>query len=139
MKTTSSSSLSGSRFYSSGSAALLSVKQQLREMPLGRRMCSVALVINEDDVSSPSASSCCLVKSKTELALLPMKKEHEAMATDEETALKMGAGKLQTDEDRRWNRRRERRLNIDEMDEHAMEAWHRQFPEDVFDERQFFA
>ncbi|KAE8817648.1 Ethylene-responsive transcription factor CRF1 [Hordeum vulgare] len=40
-----------------------------------------------------------------------------------------------TDEDRRWNRRRERRLSITEMDEHAMEAWRRQFPHDVFNER----
>ncbi|KAE8767648.1 Ethylene-responsive transcription factor CRF1 [Hordeum vulgare] len=38
-----------------------------------------------------------------------------------------------TDEDRRRNRRRER-----QMDEHAMEAWRRQFLQDVLDERQFF-
>ncbi|KAE8809601.1 Ethylene-responsive transcription factor CRF1 [Hordeum vulgare] len=43
-----------------------------------------------------------------------------------------------TDEDHRRNRRRDRRLNIAEMDEHAMEAWCRQFPQDVLDERQFF-
>ncbi|KAE8779451.1 Ethylene-responsive transcription factor CRF1 [Hordeum vulgare] len=43
-----------------------------------------------------------------------------------------------TDEDHRQNRRRERRLSIAEMDEHAMEAWRRQFPQDVLDERQFF-
>ncbi|XP_044968889.1 ethylene-responsive transcription factor 3-like [Hordeum vulgare subsp. vulgare] len=43
-----------------------------------------------------------------------------------------------TDEDRRRNRRRERRLIIAEMDEHAMEAWRRQFPEGVLDKRQFF-
>ncbi|KAE8788569.1 Ethylene-responsive transcription factor CRF1 [Hordeum vulgare] len=44
-----------------------------------------------------------------------------------------------TDEDRHWKRRRERRLSIAEMDEHAMEAWRRQFSQDVLDERQFFS
>ncbi|KAE8795227.1 T-complex protein 1 subunit eta [Hordeum vulgare] len=43
-----------------------------------------------------------------------------------------------TNEDRRRNRRRECRLSIVEMDEHAMEAWHRQFPRDVLNECQFF-
>ncbi|KAE8772016.1 Ethylene-responsive transcription factor CRF1 [Hordeum vulgare] len=43
-----------------------------------------------------------------------------------------------TDEDRPWNRRQECRLSIAEMDEHAMTEWHRQFPQDVLDERQFF-
>ncbi|KAE8770709.1 Ethylene-responsive transcription factor CRF1 [Hordeum vulgare] len=43
------------------------------------------------------------------------------------------------DEDRRRNRRQQRRLSIAEMDEHAMAEWRRQFPQDVLDERQFFA
>ncbi|KAE8816587.1 Ethylene-responsive transcription factor CRF1 [Hordeum vulgare] len=43
------------------------------------------------------------------------------------------------DEDRRRNQRREHRLSIVEMDEHAMEARRRQFPQDVINERQFFA
>ncbi|KAE8766740.1 Ethylene-responsive transcription factor CRF1 [Hordeum vulgare] len=44
-----------------------------------------------------------------------------------------------TDEDRRRNRRRERRLSIAEMDGHAMEAWRRQFLQDVLDKGQFLA
>uniref|UniRef100_A0A8I6XPF3 Uncharacterized protein n=1 Tax=Hordeum vulgare subsp. vulgare TaxID=112509 RepID=A0A8I6XPF3_HORVV len=44
-----------------------------------------------------------------------------------------------TDEDRRRNRSRERALSIAEMDEHTMAEWRRQFPQDVLDERQFFA
>ncbi|XP_044958036.1 uncharacterized protein LOC123409119 [Hordeum vulgare subsp. vulgare] len=45
---------------------------------------------------------------------------------------------LVTEEDHRQNRRRERRLGIAEMDEHAMTAWRQQFPQDVLDERAFF-
>ncbi|KAE8796224.1 Ethylene-responsive transcription factor CRF1 [Hordeum vulgare] len=44
-----------------------------------------------------------------------------------------------TDEDCRRSRRRECCLSIAEMDEHAMEAWCRQFPHDILDEHQFFA
>lgn len=79
-----SSSSSGSR--SSGSPALLPVKPEPRETPLGRRTRGGALVINEGGVPSPPSSR--LVKPKTEPALLPVKKEHEAMAADEETGLK---------------------------------------------------
>ncbi|KAE8777305.1 t-complex protein 1 subunit eta [Hordeum vulgare] len=43
------------------------------------------------------------------------------------------------EEDHRWNRRRERRLSIAEMDEHAMAEWRRQFPQDVLDGHGFFA
>ncbi|KAE8778823.1 Farnesyl pyrophosphate synthetase [Hordeum vulgare] len=39
-----------------------------------------------------------------------------------------------TEEDRRLNRRLERRLGIAQMDEHAMEEWRQQFPQDVLDE-----
>ncbi|KAE8794756.1 Ethylene-responsive transcription factor CRF1 [Hordeum vulgare] len=35
--------------------------------------------------------------------------------------------------------RRECRLSIAEMDEHVMAEWRRQFPQDVLDEREFFA
>ncbi|XP_044948254.1 uncharacterized protein LOC123397786 [Hordeum vulgare subsp. vulgare] len=44
-----------------------------------------------------------------------------------------------TEEDRRQNRRRERRLDIAEMDEQAIATWCQQFPQDVLDEREFFA
>ncbi|KAI5011707.1 hypothetical protein ZWY2020_013844 [Hordeum vulgare] len=37
------------------------------------------------------------------------------------------------------NRRRECRLSIPEMEEHAMAEWRRQFPQDVLDEHEFFA
>ncbi|KAE8769269.1 T-complex protein 1 subunit eta [Hordeum vulgare] len=43
-----------------------------------------------------------------------------------------------TEEHRRRIRRREHRLNIAEMNEHAMAEWCRQFPQDVLDEREFF-
>ncbi|XP_044958287.1 ethylene-responsive transcription factor ERF010-like [Hordeum vulgare subsp. vulgare] len=43
-----------------------------------------------------------------------------------------------TEEDRRRNQRRERRLSIAEMDELVMAEWRRQSPHDVFDEREFF-
>ncbi|KAE8766580.1 putative WRKY transcription factor 35 [Hordeum vulgare] len=49
---------------------------------LGRRTCSVDIVINEPDTYS------CLVKPKTEPGLLPVKEEHLALAIDDETALK---------------------------------------------------
>ena len=45
------------------------------------------IVINEGD-RAPSPPSSRLIKPKTESALLPMKKEHEAMAAADETALK---------------------------------------------------
>ena len=82
MKTASSSS-SGSR--SSGSPRLLTVKPEPREKPLGRRTRGGTLVINKGGVHYPPSSR--LVKPKTEPALLPVKKEHEAMAADEETGL----------------------------------------------------
>ncbi|KAE8818814.1 Ethylene-responsive transcription factor CRF1 [Hordeum vulgare] len=44
-----------------------------------------------------------------------------------------------TEEDLRQNRRRERRLGITEMDEHAMMTWRQQFLHDVLDERAVFA
>ncbi|KAE8788189.1 hypothetical protein D1007_37792 [Hordeum vulgare] len=78
---TASSSSSGSRSRSSGSAVLLPVKSELRGTPLRRCMPSGALVINE-------ASSSHLIKRKTEPALLPVKKEHEAIAADKEIVLK---------------------------------------------------
>ncbi|KAE8772674.1 t-complex protein 1 subunit eta [Hordeum vulgare] len=43
-----------------------------------------------------------------------------------------------TEEDHRQNRRRERRLGIAKMNEHAMVAWRQQFLHDVLDERAFF-
>ncbi|XBI12490.1 hypothetical protein VPH35_139359 [Triticum aestivum] len=46
--------------------------------------------------------------------------------------------RLITDEDRRENRRRERRLGLAEMDEEAMALWCQRFPEDVINEQQFF-
>ena len=53
-------------------------------MPLRRRTRDGALVIYEGGVPSPPSFSG-LVKLKTEQALLPVKKEHEAMAADETT------------------------------------------------------
>lgn len=44
-----------------------------------------------------------------------------------------------TDEDRRENRRRERRLGIAEMDKEAMAVWRQRFPKDVINEREFYA
>ena len=46
---------------------------------------------------------------------------------------------LVTYEDHRDNRRRERRLGIAEMDDEAMAVWRRCFPEDVVNEREFYA
>uniref|UniRef100_A0A8I6YUS2 Uncharacterized protein n=1 Tax=Hordeum vulgare subsp. vulgare TaxID=112509 RepID=A0A8I6YUS2_HORVV len=43
-----------------------------------------------------------------------------------------------TEEDRCRNRRLERRLDITELDKHAMAKWHQQFLQDVLDERAFF-
>ncbi|XP_020199244.1 ethylene-responsive transcription factor RAP2-3-like [Aegilops tauschii subsp. strangulata] len=39
--------------------------------------------------------------------------------------------RLITDEDRRKNRRRERRLSLVEMDEEAMALWSQRFPQDI--------
>ncbi|KAE8802563.1 Ethylene-responsive transcription factor CRF1 [Hordeum vulgare] len=47
--------------------------------------------------------------------------------------------RLITDEDRRDNRRRERRLGIAEMDEEAMAQWHQRFPLDIANENAFWA
>ncbi|XP_040252052.1 uncharacterized protein [Aegilops tauschii subsp. strangulata] len=47
--------------------------------------------------------------------------------------------RLITDEDRRKNRRRERRLSLAEMDEEAMALWRQRFPQDIINEEQFFA
>ncbi|XP_073358328.1 uncharacterized protein [Aegilops tauschii subsp. strangulata] len=46
---------------------------------------------------------------------------------------------LITDDYRRENRRRERRLTLAEMDEEAMELWRQCFPHDIINERKFFA
>ena len=46
--------------------------------------------------------------------------------------------RLFTDEDRRDNRRRQRRLAIAEMDEEAMAVWRERFPQDIVNERQFY-
>ncbi|XP_020181425.1 ethylene-responsive transcription factor RAP2-6-like [Aegilops tauschii subsp. strangulata] len=43
---------------------------------------------------------------------------------------------LITDEDRRKNRRRERRLSLAEMDEEAMALWRQRFPQDIINEGQ---
>ena len=74
---------------SSGSgspAALCPVKPEPEETLLGRRTRSGALVINEG--GRPSPHSLRLVQPKTEPGLLPVKKEHEEMAADDETILK---------------------------------------------------
>ncbi|KAI5010891.1 hypothetical protein ZWY2020_013028 [Hordeum vulgare] len=76
------SSSSGSRSRSSGSPALLLVKPESLETPLGQRTRSSCIVINE------GGSSSRLVKTKTESMLLPVKKEHLDMTVDDETALK---------------------------------------------------
>ena len=47
--------------------------------------------------------------------------------------------RLSTDEDRRDNRRREHRLGITEMDEEAMALWRQLFPQDIINEREFYA
>ncbi|XP_020194195.1 uncharacterized protein [Aegilops tauschii subsp. strangulata] len=47
--------------------------------------------------------------------------------------------RLITNEDRRKNRRRERRLSLAEMDEEAMALWRQRFPQDIINEEQFFA
>ena len=47
--------------------------------------------------------------------------------------------RLSTDEDRRDNRRREHRLDIAEMDEEAIELWRQHFPQDIINERKFYA
>ena len=47
--------------------------------------------------------------------------------------------RLNTDEDRRKHRRRERRLSLAEMDEEAMALWRQRFPQDIINEEQFFA
>ena len=46
---------------------------------------------------------------------------------------------LITDEDRRDNRRREHSLGIAEMDEEAMALWRQRFPQDIINEREFYA
>ncbi|KAI5006872.1 hypothetical protein ZWY2020_042084 [Hordeum vulgare] len=77
------SSLSGSRSRSSGSPALLPMKPEPQETPMGRHTCNIGIVINE-----PDASSFRLVRPKTEPGLLPVKQEHLAMAADDEATLK---------------------------------------------------
>ena len=47
--------------------------------------------------------------------------------------------RLSTDEDRRDNQRREHRLGIAEMDEEAMALWRQHFPQDIINEREFYA
>ena len=46
---------------------------------------------------------------------------------------------LITDEDRCDNWRREHRLGITEMDEEAMALWRQHFPQDIINEREFYA
>ena len=46
--------------------------------------------------------------------------------------------RLFTDEDRRDNRRRQRRLATAEMDVEAMAGWCERFPQDIVNERQFY-
>ncbi|KAE8791611.1 SEC12-like protein 2 [Hordeum vulgare] len=67
---------------------LLLVKPEPWETLLGRHTRIAVLVINEGGVPSPPASSSRLVKPKTESTLLPVMKEQEAMAVDEDTGLK---------------------------------------------------
>lgn len=47
--------------------------------------------------------------------------------------------RLITDKDRRDNRRREHHLGIAEMDEEAMALWRQCFPQDIINEREFYA
>ena len=47
--------------------------------------------------------------------------------------------RLSTDEDCRDNRRREHRLGIAEMDGEAMALWRQRFPQDIINEREFYA
>ena len=47
--------------------------------------------------------------------------------------------RLSTDEDRHDNRRREHCLGIAEMDEEAMALWRQRFPQDIINEREFYA
>ena len=47
--------------------------------------------------------------------------------------------RLSTDEDHRDNRRWEHHLGITEMDEEAMALWHQHFPQDIINEREFYA
>ena len=47
--------------------------------------------------------------------------------------------RLSTDEDRRDNRRREHHLGIAQMDEEAMVLWRQCFPQDIINEREFYA
>ena len=47
--------------------------------------------------------------------------------------------RLSTNEDRRDNRKREHRLGIAEMDEEAMALWCQHFPQDIINEREFYA
>jgi hypothetical protein len=84
----SSSSSSRSSSHSSGSPALLSVKAEPVETPLGRRTRGAALVINEGGRAT-SAPTSRLVKLKTEPGLAPVKSEHADMAAlDDEAAMK---------------------------------------------------
>ena len=46
---------------------------------------------------------------------------------------------LSPDEDRRDNRRREHRLGIAEMDKEAIALWRQHFPQDIINEREFYA
>ena len=75
------SSSSGSRSRSSRSPALLPVKPEPQETPLGRHTRNTR-INNEPDASFR------LVKPKTEAGLLPVRQEHLAMAAADEAALK---------------------------------------------------
>ncbi|KAI4993261.1 hypothetical protein ZWY2020_007574 [Hordeum vulgare] len=95
-------SSSGSR-PRSGSPALLPVKLEPQETPLGRRTRNTVIVINEPDASSR------LVKPKTEPGLLPVKKEHLAMAAADEAALKWAR------DDYVWDEMEQRRRTLEEI------------------------
>ncbi|XP_051212132.1 uncharacterized protein [Lolium perenne] len=56
-----------------------------------------------------------------------------------EAEIVAGPPRLITDEDRLHHRKAQRRLAIAMADERAMETWHANFPQDVVDEKEFFA
>ena len=61
------------------------------------------------------------------------------VATEERAQELAPFPRLITDEDRRKNRRRERRLSLAEMDKETMALWSHRFPQDIINEQQFFA
>ncbi|XP_037467145.1 uncharacterized protein LOC119339074 [Triticum dicoccoides] len=61
------------------------------------------------------------------------------MLTRERAQELVPLSRLSTDEDRRNNRRREHCLGITEMDDEAMALWRQCFPQDIINEREFYA